>query len=293
MIHVFDTDVAQKYGVNAAIILQNIAFWIKQNEANKTNFYDGYYWTFNSNRAYQELFPYMSKRQIETAFKKLIDDGVLITGNYNKFAYDRTLWYALTQKGKCISHFGGMENPEMENGLPQNGKPIPDINPNVTPVVTSGKKKERKNNSFDSIIDQYLSPDGQSVRFEDHSERRELLQEWLKVRKAKRAAMTDRAIQMNIDKLDKIATESNMTVTEYLKEIICRGWAAFYPIKNFNGTGRTEKKPKWMQSTEPRKLDSDEIAAIQRMMNEETKPPTDFEAEAEAFRKRLAEIKEG
>ena len=109
MIHVFDTDVAQKYGINAAIILQNIAFWVKQNEANGTNFYDGNYWTFNSNRAYQELFPYMSKRQIETAFKKLIEDGVLITGNYNKLAYDRTLWYALTQKGKCISHFGGME----------------------------------------------------------------------------------------------------------------------------------------------------------------------------------------
>ena len=220
MIHVFDTDVAEKYGVNAAIILQNIAFWIKQNEANKTNFYDGNYWTFNSNRAYCELFPYMSKRQIETAFKKLIDDGVLITGNYNKLAYDRTLWYALTQKGKCISHFGGMENPKTANGLPQNGEPIPDINPNVTPDVTSGKKKERK--SFDSIIAAYTTD----------AEITELLQEWLKVRKAKRAAMTDRAIQMNIDKLDKLAYESRMPVAEYLSEVIRRGWAAFYAIKN-------------------------------------------------------------
>lgn len=283
MIHVFDTDVAKKYGVNAAIILQNIGYWIKQNEANETNFFDGRYWTFNSKRAYGELFPYMSKRQIETAFQKLIDDGVLVTGNYNKLAYDRTLWYALTQKGKCILHFGEMEKPNSGNGRPQNGEPIPDINPNVTSVVTSGKKKERKNNSFDSIIAAYTAD----------TEITELLQEWLKVRKAKRAAMTDRAIQMNIDKLDKIAAESNMTVTEYLKEIICRGWAAFYPIKNFTGTGRTEKKPKWMQSTEPRKLDSDEIAAIHRMMNEETEPATDFEAEAEAFRKRLEEIKGG
>ena len=96
MIHVFDTDVAKKYGVNAAIILQNIGYWIKQNEANETNFFDGRYWTFNSKRAYGELFPYMSKRQIETAFQKLIDDGVIVTGNYNKLAYDRTLWYALT-----------------------------------------------------------------------------------------------------------------------------------------------------------------------------------------------------
>ena len=283
MIHVFDTDVAKEYGVNAAIILQNIAYWIMQNEANETNFYDGRYWTFNSKRAYGELFPYMTAKQIRTALEKLIEDGVLVTGNYNKLAYDRTAWYALTEKGKSICRIGQMEYPKKANALPPEGKPIPDINPNVTPVVTSGKKKERKNNSFDSIIAAYTAD----------AEITELLQEWLKVRKAKRAAMTDRAIQMNIDKLDKIAAESNMTVTEYLKEIICRGWAAFYPIKNFTGTGRTEKKPKWMQSTEPRQLDSDEIAAIHRMMNEETEPATDFEAEAEAARKRIEEITGG
>ena len=233
MIHVFDTDVAERYGVNAAIILQNICYWIKQNEANGTNYFDGNYWTFNSNRAYQELFPYMSKRQIETAFKKLIEDGVLITGNYNKLAYDRTLWYALTQKGKCISHFGEMEIPEKANGFHQNGEPIPDINPNVTPDVTSGKKKERKNNSFDSIIAAYTTD----------AETTELLQEWLKVRKAKRAAMTDRAIQMNIDKLDKLAHESRMTVVEYLSEVIRRGWAAFYAIKNTQ-SAQPVQKPK-------------------------------------------------
>lgn len=130
MIHIFDTDIAVKYGVNAAVLLQNLGFWIKQNEANETNFFDGTYWTYNSRRAYRELFPYMSERQIDTAFRKLIDDGLVITGNYNKVAYDRTLWYALTQKGKCILHFDGMENTEMSNGKSQNVKPIPNINTN-------------------------------------------------------------------------------------------------------------------------------------------------------------------
>ena len=128
MIHIFDTDIAVKYGVNAAVLLQNLGFWIKQNEANETNFFDGTYWTYNSRRAYRELFPYMSERQIDTAFRKLIDDGLVITGNYNKVAYDRTLWYALTQKGKCILHFDGMENTESSNREAQNVKPIPNIN---------------------------------------------------------------------------------------------------------------------------------------------------------------------
>lgn len=131
-IHVFDTDVAVKYGVNAAVLLQNLGYWIKQNEANETNYYDGYYWTYNSRRAYRELFPYMSERQIDTAFRKLIDDGLVITGNYNKVAYDRTLWYALTKKGKCILHFDGMENDKKENGNGENVQPIPNINTDVS-----------------------------------------------------------------------------------------------------------------------------------------------------------------
>lgn len=51
-----------------------------------------------------------------------------------------------------------------------------------------------------------------------------------------------------------------------------------------------ENVPGWFGE---RQLDEDEMAAIRRIMNEETEPATDFEAEAEAFRKRLEEIKEG
>ena len=116
MHHYFDIDIATKYGINAAIILQNLGHWIKRNEANESNYYDGYYWTFNSRRAYQELFPYMSKWQIEHAFKKLIEEGLVITGKYNEMKYDQTLWYALTEKAKCILHFQTMEYAEMQNG---------------------------------------------------------------------------------------------------------------------------------------------------------------------------------
>ena len=82
------------------------------------------------------------------------------------------------------------------------------------------------------------------MKFPDYVERKELLQEWLKVRKAKRAAMTDKAIQLNLEKLDTLASKSNMTVCEYLKEVICRGWQAFYEIKNYD-------KPTEQKSSNP------------------------------------------
>ena len=137
MKHIFDVEIAREYGVNAAVLLENIGYWIKQNEANEVNFYDGNFWTFNSRRAYRELFPYMSVRQIDTAFQKLINAGLIVTGNYNKLAYDRTLWYALTKKGKCILHFERMDGIKMSNGLNQNVEPIPNINTNINTDINA------------------------------------------------------------------------------------------------------------------------------------------------------------
>ena len=102
---------------------------------------------------------------------------------------------------------------------------------------TANKKKGRKvsDNSFDSLIADYLTgEDGKSVRFHNADEIENLLRDWLKVRKAKRAAMTDRAIELNLQKLDNLAIESGLSVADYLKEVICRGWQAFYPINNYN-----------------------------------------------------------
>ena len=110
----------------------------------------------------------------------------------------------------------------MQNGNGENVQPIPDIKPDPKPNKKPEEKKERKN-SFDQIIDSYS----------EDPITRELLREWLKVRKAKRAAMTDRAITLNIKKLAECAKQSGMSVNKYLEEVICKGWAAFYEIKNF------------------------------------------------------------
>lgn len=45
--------------------------------------------------AYAELFPYWSKRQIERIIKSCKEKELIITGNFNKTAYDRTMWYAV------------------------------------------------------------------------------------------------------------------------------------------------------------------------------------------------------
>jgi hypothetical protein len=85
------------------------------------------------------------------------------------------------------------------------------------------KETSKPQNSFDEIFKSYTQ----------NETTLKLLGEWLKVRKAKRAAMTDYSIRLNLNKLETLAKQSNLSVNNYLKEVIARGWQAFYPIKNF------------------------------------------------------------
>lgn len=76
-----------------------------------------------------------------------------------------------------------------------------------------------------------------------------LLQDWMANRRAKRSPATIRAIQINLDKLDAMAQESGMPVKAYLREVIARGWAAFFVIKDGGGGYRASPRPQQPQST--------------------------------------------
>ena len=128
MEHSFNIELAKEYGILEAILLKNIWFWIEKNRANEKNFYDGTYWTYNSTRAFNELFPYASESSIKRALKSLQEKGIIKTGNYNKSSYDRTLWYAFTDLGESIVSNRQMEVNKSSNGSEQNGLTIPDIN---------------------------------------------------------------------------------------------------------------------------------------------------------------------
>lgn len=125
MQHHFDVEIAERYGMLEAILLNHFEFWITKNKANDRNFHDGYYWTYNSTRALQEMFPYVSQRKIQNALKHLIEEDIIQTGNYNQSSYDRTLWYAFTEKGSSIMQKREMEHTEKGNPNSEKVKPIP------------------------------------------------------------------------------------------------------------------------------------------------------------------------
>lgn len=110
----FDGAVAEMYGVDGAVFISRLQFWIEKNAANDRHYHEGRYWTYNSLRAMEKLFPFWSRRQIERVVKNLKDKGVLLTANYARDSYDRTLFYALDESKLPISPFGGDLSPNGE-----------------------------------------------------------------------------------------------------------------------------------------------------------------------------------
>ena len=149
MEHSFDVEIARKYDIPTAVMLKNLFFWIEKNRANNKHLHDGHYWTYNSIKAFVDLFPYLTERQIRYTLQKMIDNKLIITGNYNESQYDRTLWYAITDFGYCILQNCQMdattdkndgkseENPDnshftkLSNGISSSVGPIPDNKPNI------------------------------------------------------------------------------------------------------------------------------------------------------------------
>lgn len=199
--HSFDPEVAAKVGLNAAVIYQNILWWAEKNAANGKHFYDGLWWTYNSVAAFAELFPYLTGKQIRTALDKLEHDGLLVSGSYNKSAYDRTKWYAPT----CLKEQTDL--PKKANEAAPKGEPIPDGKPVSKPVDN---------------IDWFLAnPDWVPQDAWDG---------WIDMRNKRKKPLTPRAYQRAICKLYEMH-QAGQDITEVLDRSTMNGWTDLYEIK--------------------------------------------------------------
>lgn len=140
MEHQFCIEIASVYGIEEAIIIHNLYFWIKKNVANGNNFHDGRYWTYNSSKAFSILFPYMTESKIYRVLKSLEEKGLIVKGNYNDTKYDRTTWYSLSDKAleelnvlkydtngfsESILRKEEKDFAKMQNGIYESEEPIP------------------------------------------------------------------------------------------------------------------------------------------------------------------------
>jgi hypothetical protein len=230
----FDVQEACDYGINEAILIWNLRFWIIKNKANNKHQYPGEdgiirTWTYNTSKAFVQLFPFWSEDQIDRLIKKMISKEIIIKGNFNQNAYDRTSWFAFKDESKfmtlnlVIAHSAesrnaireitesNPQNREMDsaktgNGFRENGKSNieTDIKPNVN---------KDKNIALPSEID------------------KELWEDYLKARKEAKFANTPRAEKLLINDLQEIINQG-FDANESLKDAIKGSWGSLYAPKN-------------------------------------------------------------
>ena len=168
---VIDRELATVIGLNEAIILQQMQYWIKKSEHN----FDGKTWIYNSVSQWKKQFPFWSESTIDRTIRSLDKLGLLFIGNYNRDRRDRTKWYSI--------NYSQLDN-IMKNAFSQNDEcnlsncdnaisqvdPMQDVNltkplPKITTKITTNnntsscddKSKPEKTDviDFDLVMDAY------------------------------------------------------------------------------------------------------------------------------------------
>ena len=102
--------------------------------------------------------------------------------------------------------------------------------------IENKKEKKKKTSSLDEIINNYTS----------NLDLKETLQDFLKMRKAQKKVMTDRALKTLLNKLDTLATTDEEKI-ERLEASICNCWLTVYPKKEYR-TPNNKKQSKTEQT---------------------------------------------
>lgn len=135
---------AKIIGLNEAIILQQVHYWLLTSKHK----HDGFFWIYNTYIEWQKQFPFWSKNTVRRTIKSLEKKELLVVGNYNKIKIDQTKWYRidyskldqLAQSNDQLSNmdrpsaqYGQTQSPNMDKAIPETTR---DYNRESTPTAT-------------------------------------------------------------------------------------------------------------------------------------------------------------
>ncbi|QIW89243.1 replication initiation protein [Pseudomonas phage 8P] len=90
---VINPDLARHVGLNEAIILQQLNYWIEATESGVEH--DGRRWVYNTQEQWREQFPFWSVDTVKRAFASLKKQRLILVKQLAKQKHDRTNYYAI------------------------------------------------------------------------------------------------------------------------------------------------------------------------------------------------------
>ncbi|MEB7063977.1 conserved phage C-terminal domain-containing protein [Escherichia coli] len=97
---VINPDLAYSIGLNEAIALQQVNYWLKETTSGVER--DGVRWIYNTNEQWLEQFPFWSESTLKRTFTRLKNLGVLKVEQLNKSQRDMTNYYTIDYKHELL-----------------------------------------------------------------------------------------------------------------------------------------------------------------------------------------------
>ena len=92
----FAKTLAKHIGLEKAIILQQVHFWLEINKREEKNYYEDRYWVYSSFEQWAERdFNWWSQRKLISLFCELCDSEILIKKQLKKEQMNRTNFYTI------------------------------------------------------------------------------------------------------------------------------------------------------------------------------------------------------
>lgn len=84
-------------GLPPAIFLQQVHYWCRLNESKGSlrHYHNGRWWCWNTAEGWVTNMPFWSVSTIKRIIKRLRDNDLILTANYNLKGYDRTNWFSI------------------------------------------------------------------------------------------------------------------------------------------------------------------------------------------------------
>jgi len=129
---------AIRVGLEQAIVLQQIHYFLGLNYHAGRNIRDDRVWTYNSYEKWQQIFPFFSKKTVQRIFVNLEKDEILISENYNNSALNRIKWYTVNYEKLKALDFPKSKNARGQFDLMQEAKlTSSSITENTTETTTT------------------------------------------------------------------------------------------------------------------------------------------------------------
>jgi hypothetical protein len=110
--HLLGSSLARRYGVHAALVVKHIWDEVCANERAERCSFAGKTWMRSSQMMFTAIMPYLTKNMVRRALERLMEQGVIVRGEFGESPFDRTSWYAFTQFGALMMRESEGENCE-------------------------------------------------------------------------------------------------------------------------------------------------------------------------------------